>query len=89
MKCGLHGGPVCTNCCMVCGYHREYSGLYTCTFRTPEQKKEEARIRIQKRLAEEERRITAIYMAEKKARARAYAIKKEKERRRAAKRAAG
>lgn len=55
---------------------------------SPEQKREASRLRAQRRQAEEERRITDIYMAKKKARAQAYAIKKEKERRKAAKRTA-
>lgn len=29
-------GQVCTSCCRKCEHHTEYSGLHTCTFKTPE-----------------------------------------------------
>lgn len=44
--CRRYGTPVCLECCRACEYRVEWSGISKCTYKTQEQKREEARKRL-------------------------------------------
>lgn len=81
-RCMKHGGPVCSRCCMACNDSREFSGLYKCTYKSPEQRREESLKRSRDRLIAENIRITEAFMRERREAARKNAIKKAKARQR-------
>lgn len=80
MKCKRLGGPVCSGCCLKCEWLSEFSGLYSCTFRSEEERRAAARKRSEERTRIENARITAIYMDKRREAARLAAIKKVKAR---------
>lgn len=81
-RCMKHGGPVCSGCCRNCEHSREFSGLYKCTYKSPEQRREESLKRSRDRLIAENIRITEAFMRERREAARKNAIKKAKARQR-------
>ena len=81
--CKRTGRRVCAMCCYKCENHVIWSGVWKCSFVTEEDRKAEIRARIQQRLNAEEKRISDIYLARKKQKAREYAIKQAKARKRA------
>lgn len=81
-RCMKHGGPVCSGCCRKCEHRREFSGMYKCTYKTPEQRREEALKRSKDRMTAENIKITKAFMMERREAARKNAIKKAKARQR-------
>lgn len=81
-RCMKYGGPVCSGCCMACIDSREFTGLYKCTYKTPEQRREEALKRSKDRTTAENIEITKAFMRERRETARKNAIKKAKARQR-------
>ena len=67
------------NCCSVCEYRKGMSGIKTCTFKDPLQKRAEAMKRIRDREQEESLKISKAYTARRKEEARQRAIKKAKQ----------
>ena len=78
-RCMKHGGPVCSGCCRNCEHSREFAGLYTCTYKTVEQRKKESLQRAKEKQAAENARITDAFMRRRREIARVNAIKRAKE----------
>lgn len=83
IRCPLHGNPVCGHCCSKCQYKEKFSGLYRCGYKTPAQRRIEARKRVRERFEAENRQISAAVRAVWKEKAKERAIKKSKSDRRA------
>lgn len=66
---------VCDVCCFNCEHHRRWSGLWECTFRTPEERREAAIKRNRERFEEENRKVSQAYWERKREEARLRAIK--------------
>jgi len=50
----LNKARICFDCCMKCEYHYSWSGLWRCTYKSPEEiEQEEQRAREQRRAARE------------------------------------
>lgn len=81
-RCMKHGGPVCSGCCRKCEHRREFSGMYKCTYKTPEQRRKESLQRAKEKQATENARITDAFMRRRREIARVNAIKRAKEKQR-------
>lgn len=81
--CKKTGRRVCARCCYECEYKVSWSGLWKCTYVTEEDRKAEIRARIQQRFDAESKKISDAYRAERKRKAREYAIKQAKARKKA------
>ena len=78
IHCALHGGPVCTRCCLRCEFREEFSGVRRCTFKDPLQKAAEANARIRARFNEESARISAAYWQARREESKKHAIIRNK-----------
>lgn len=82
IRCPLHGVPICGHCCHKCDYKKEFSGLYSCSYKTPDQRRREAHRKATERFNQENMRVAEAYKKKRKEKARAYAIKRAKAERR-------
>lgn len=73
--CSMTGGRVCADCCYRCEHHVSWSGIWRCGYRSPEERKAEARKKAQQRFEEENAKISEAFKARKKEEARQWAIK--------------
>lgn len=71
---------MCATCCYRCEHHVSFSGIWSCGFVTPEQKKADVQRRIQNRFDEENRKISEAYMKRRREEAKKRAIKAAKAR---------
>ena len=78
--CKKTGERVCAECCHRCEHRVSWSGIWRCGYITAEERREQIRKRSQDRFASENAKISAAYMKRKKERAREYAIKAAKAR---------
>ena len=76
--CGMTGRRVCAECCRICDCHISWSGIWKCSFVTPERKREEAMKRISSRFNEENKRVSQAYREKRREEARLWAIKQAK-----------
>ena len=83
-----YGGPVCLHCCWNCEHLFKFSGLNTCKYKTPAQRRREAAKRNEQAYLAELHRINEKIEAKRKKRAQEYAIKMAKKRRKEAHRKA-
>ena len=81
--CKKTGSRVCAQCCYECEHKVSWSGLWKCTYMTEEDRKAEIKAQIQERFDAESKKISDAYHAERKRKAREYAIKQAKARRKA------
>lgn len=76
--CKKTGSRVCDLCCYRCEHHVSWSGIWRCSFVTPEDRREAALKRIRDREHAENARITEIYVRRRREEARKWAIKRAK-----------
>lgn len=71
----MRGGRVCAECCRLCEYHTSWSGIWKCTYKTPETVREQAVQARQNEFEAEVAKISEAYRKRKKEEARLRAIK--------------
>ena len=78
--CKKTGERVCDICCFECECHIGWSGIWSCNFITPEDKREQALRRSQTRFDEENRRVSKAIKAKWRKDAKTRAIKNARHR---------
>lgn len=73
--CKKTGRRVCAECCRQCEHHVSWSGIWRCRYITPDEKRTEARRRIQARFDAESMKISQEYRRKKREQAKQRAIK--------------
>lgn len=74
----MTGRRVCANCCYKCDHHIAFSGIWSCDYITPEQRREQARKRSQERFDAEVIKASEAFKQRRREKAREKAIKAAK-----------